>query len=363
MPLVNGSPPARRPRRRPGLFALLMWGIVAALLVWVLATVPLGDALAALARLRVWQIAVLMIGNAAILILFAARWWFILRALGHAVPYASLTSYRWAAYGITYFTPGSQFGGEPLQVYLSQRRHGLPTPTAITSVALERLLELVGNFTILAAGVVITLGGPLVGSAVRAEGIAASLGLLMIPVGFLAATWAGRHPITWLLRRLPARLRQSDRLQRLIEGAADSELQATTLIRQRPWTVVEAMLVSGVAWIAMFAEMWLAVAFLGLPLTPVQLVAVMTAARIAILLPSPGGLGTLEAGQVWVFAALGLDPALGLSLSLIVRLRDVLFAGAGLAWGAHLTSTTKQASADPSSLRSEERGGDQGLDR
>ncbi len=344
-------------RRRLPLLSLLVWGIVLALLAWALTTVPLAEALAALARLRLWQIAILLVGNAAILILFAARWWLILRALGHPIPYFSLAGYRWAAYGITYFTPGSQFGGEPLQIALIRRRHGVPTSTAVASVALERLLELVGNFSVLAAGVAFTLGGPLPGGAARAEGAAMALALLMIPVGFLGATWLGRHPISWLLARLPARIRRSSRIRRLAEGVADSEEQAAALIRQRPWTVVEAMLASGVAWIALFGEMGLAVAFLGVPVTPMRLIAVMTAARVAILLPSPGGLGTLEAGQVWMFGALGLDPALGLSLSLIVRLRDTLFAATGLAWGALLTRPARRSPAIPPPPGAEEGGG------
>ncbi len=76
--------------------------------------------------------------------------------------------------------------------------------------------------------------------------------------------------------------------------------------------------------------------FLGLGLTLIQLVVILTAARIAFLLPLPGGIGTLEASQVLAFQALGFDPALGLSFSLAVRARDVLFGGIGLWWGGVL---------------------------
>jgi uncharacterized membrane protein YbhN (UPF0104 family) len=54
-------------------------------------------------------------------------------------------------------------------------------------------------------------------------------------------------------------------------------------------------------------------------------------------LPVPAGLGALEASQVFALQALGYDAALGLSLSLLIRLRDLLFGGLGLALAAHWT--------------------------
>ena len=56
----------------------------------------------------------------------------------------------------------------------------------------------------------------------------------------------------------------------------------------------------------------------------------LTAARIAFLTPLPGGLGALEASQVFAMGALGFNPALGISISLWIRSRDVLLALLGL---------------------------------
>jgi len=97
--------------------------------------------------------------------------------------------------------------------------------------------------------------------------------------------------------------------------------------------VLMALFVSAVVWVLMLAELGLALHALGLVLTPTQVAAVLVAMRIAFMLPSPGALGTLEAGQVLVFQAMGLDPAAGLGLSLIIRARDVLFGVVGLLLG------------------------------
>jgi len=93
------------------------------------------------------------------------------------------------------------------------------------------------------------------------------------------------------------------------------------------------LLISMVSWAAMLGEYWLMLRLLGLNLTPIQAISTLTAARIAILLPLPAGLGTLEASQVLALGALGLNPAAGISLSLLIRVRDVALGGLGLWWG------------------------------
>ena len=83
----------------------------------------------------------------------------------------------------------------------------------------------------------------------------------------------------------------------------------------------------------MIAEFQWMATFLGMSLTFAQLIALLTAARVAFLLPLPGGLGTLEASQVWALGLMGLNPAAGLGLSLLIRLRDVSLGLLGLWWG------------------------------
>jgi uncharacterized membrane protein YbhN (UPF0104 family) len=84
----------------------------------------------------------------------------------------------------------------------------------------------------------------------------------------------------------------------------------------------------------MILEYWLMLIFLGGPVTVGQTIILLTAARIAFLLPSPGGLGTLEASQLLAFSAVCLNPAIGISLSLLIRARDVTLGSVGLWWSS-----------------------------
>ncbi len=309
------------------------WVLVAVLLWWVLRSVSLSDAWDILRLLSVPQILTLLALNVLIAFTFGWRWWLVLRAQGFSIPYPILASYRLVCFSISYFTPGPHFGGEPLQVYLARSRHGVPVSYAAASVALDKLLEVLVNFSFLLIGVVITLQAQIAPGLIHGEAVAAVVCLLCVPLALLAALYAGHHPLSGLLERLPSRFRPPERWRRIV---FETEDQAIVACREHPGAILAALAGSVVIWVALLAEYWLSTRFLGLNLTFVQLVSVVTVARVALLLPSPGGLGTLEAGEVLMMGWLGLNPALGLSLSLLIRARDILFGIIGLLWGAWL---------------------------
>ncbi|MCA9978897.1 MAG: flippase-like domain-containing protein, partial [Anaerolineales bacterium] len=243
-----------------------------------------------------------------------------------------------------YFTPGPQFGGEPVQVILVERQHGVPRSAALTAVSLDKTLELTVNFAFLLAGVFVVLQAGVLGDGVALETAVLALILLLgLPLFFLAATWQGWQPLTRLWRwgkRLPLRRWAVfyDRIGRLILSSED---QAARFCRERPFTLVLALIVSIISWLAMVAEYWLMLTFLGGPVTAITTIILLTAARIAFLLPAPGGLQTLEASQLLAFAAVGLNPAIAISLSLLIRGRDVLLGAVGLWWGSRRQQRTR----------------------
>jgi uncharacterized membrane protein YbhN (UPF0104 family) len=74
------------------------------------------------------------------------------------------------------------------------------------------------------------------------------------------------------------------------------------------------------------------------------------AMRVAILFPMPAGLGVVEAGLALAATALGLSPAAGLSMSLLIRLRDVTLGLVGL-WLGGFTLWSQQTSPVDQQMR------------
>jgi uncharacterized protein (TIRG00374 family) len=305
-----------------------IWGLAGALLWLVARSVPLGAVLQTLAQLRGWQVGVLALLNGLVLLTLNGRWWLILRGLGHELPFWPLLGHRLAAFGVSYFTPGPQFGGEPVQVLLVEQQHNVPRTAAIAAVSLDKTVELLLNFGFLALGVLLVLQTGLLGEALAGGTAVWLLFFLFPPMIYLWLIWRGRQPVTRLLRWLNMR-----RVARLETAVAQSEAQMNTLCQRNPGALLGAVTVSGLSWALMIAEFYAMATFLGVSLTFAQLIALLTAARVAFLLPLPGGLGTLEASQVWALGLMGFNPAAGIGLSLLIRLRDVTLGLLGLWWG------------------------------
>ena len=67
----------------------------------------------------------------------------------------------------------------------------------------------------------------------------------------------------------------------------------------------------------------------------------------------PAKVGTQEGGKVVLFAALGLNPARGLTVGVVRRIRELVYAGLGLVALGWLSARTGPSRARPSTgLRS-----------
>jgi uncharacterized membrane protein YbhN (UPF0104 family) len=80
----------------------------------------------------------------------------------------------------------------------------------------------------------------------------------------------------------------------------------------------------------MISEYMLITSFLGVNLHNWQTVAGWATSWLSFLVPLPGGLGALEASQVFTLGAFGMSAALALSVALLIRARDLLIGGLGL---------------------------------
>jgi uncharacterized protein (TIRG00374 family) len=299
-----------------------------------------------LLSLTVAELAILLVVNAVILLLFCTRWWLVLRAYGYPVPYFKLSGYRMAGFSISYFTPGTQFGGEPLQAYLVQSRHTVPTSTAMAAVSIDKLLELFTNFSFMALGILVVASYGLLPGFNRVD-LAGWIGvLLLLPVVYFAILMTGRYPLGWALTRMPAGLWRKRWLEKLPVLILNTEREMSRLFRSKPLLVVWTLLISSIVWALMLFEYWLTVNFLGGRLTLLQAVGGYTAMRVSFLTPLPGGVGLLEGSQVLALTAFGYTTALGISMSLLIRARDFIVGIFGLWVGGMIGANMWKKSAD-----------------
>ncbi|RCK71868.1 MAG: hypothetical protein ANABAC_2691 [Anaerolineae bacterium] len=315
------------------LLTLLLLLLAGGLLVWTFARVHWSEVWLALRSLHLWQISIWMLVNLLILILLNLRWWFLLRLQGVKVPFFSIFIYRLAGFGLSYLTPGPQFGGEGWLVLLLRRRHGVSFMEGSISVAIDKLIELLANFSFLAFGLLVSLQVGVPNTILSTVLTLPLIGLLSAPFLLFGLLAKGILPASWLAKRWqqPPRL-----LLKLLQVLSDAEQRSASLIRQKLWLLIAVYLYSLGIWLVLLGEFWLMLHFLGIDVGFRQTVFTLTAARLAFLTPLPGGLGALEAAQVAAVQGLGFSAALGLSLSLLQRGRDLLLASLGIAFGSLL---------------------------
>src|SRR5512145_2802175 len=331
-PLGEGSPLSlwerARLRAKPALRLFAVYAALALLLYFALRNVPLHEIWNTIRGLQLWQVGALFGLSLFIYALITLRWWVIVRAENKYIPYFPLLLVRIAVFGVSYFTFGPHVGGEPLQVFYLQRKYKLTFTHATASVIMDKLLELLANFFLLAMGLTAILQAGILSTKGSSPWLSLS-GLLILciwPPIHIVFLYKRAYPVSAILRGIPF-LKKDSRPVRFI---AASERLAGTFCRRHLSSLVSATVISIVAGVGMVCEFALIVNFLGIELSSWQTIAAWTAGWLALLVPLPGGVGALEASEVFALGVFGVPAALAIGVTLVMRGRDLLIGGLGL---------------------------------
>jgi len=312
---------------------VLLWLFALGLAGLTLSRLPLADILHSITALTLPQWLFWLLLNLAIVLLGNRRWQVLSGMLGAPVGFGRLLLLRQAGQTISFLTPGPQFGGEPLQVYWLYSHCAVPLHKAVLALGLDRCCELGINLTVLLLGVLLLTQGS---GAAQWQQIAAVLLLVLV----LAAIFGGvllQQP-QWLTNRLTRLARywhQHPLLQKGSLGQIGSHWSALATdlqlaLKQSKRTLVLAVLLSLLGWVALLGEQALLLGLLGLDITLQGFVLIIVALRLAMLLPLPGGIGTIEASVLWAFQILELPASAALGLIAMIRLRDAIVLVTGL---------------------------------
>jgi uncharacterized protein (TIRG00374 family) len=305
-----------------------VYSVLAVLLFFALRNAPLGELWKTLLQLRPWQIAILFGLNLFIYALITLRWWLIVRAENKLVAYFPLLLIRVAVFGVSYFSFGPHVGGEPLQVFYLKRKYKFTFTHATASVIMDKLLELLANFFLLAVGLTAIFQAGILSASGRTSWLSLSglVILCMWPPSHIILLYRRKYPVSAILRGIPF-IKKDSKLVRFI---AASERLAGTFCRRHLSALLSAIMVSLCAAVGMISEFALIAHFLNIRLPFWQTVAAWTAGWLALLAPLPGGLGALEASEVFALGLFGVSAASAIGVTLVMRGRDLLVGGLGL---------------------------------
>jgi uncharacterized membrane protein YbhN (UPF0104 family) len=136
----------------------------------------------------------------------------------------------------------------------------------------------------------------------------------------------GITPISRLMLRQPFIPKENSAIRMTVVA----ERMASAFCRKHLGPMFAATGASFLAVAGIAIEYYLMVSFLGMEINAIQVFAALTVLQVAFLMPLPGGLGALEASQVFALGAFGQPAAAAIGLTLLMRARDMLNGGIGL---------------------------------
>jgi len=281
-----------------------------------------------LARFGPWFIVTCALGGS-FFFFQAAAWWTILKDFFQKVPLSHLLSIKIVSSAFNLVLPSASLGGDAMRAFMIQEH--MPLIEGIPSVLFDKTIEFVASLIFLVSGLflgLLSLHLPkaLVISVIISLSITALITLL-----FILAQKAG---LTKTLMKLG----------RFVPGAEGWAAKNAHHLRELDQSLsllysrsnIKALVPIGLnvlSRLAGVAEVMVIMAVLRAPINFMQALLISTVVTVGntVFFVLPGQWGVMEGVYIVVLRSMGFPAAIGLSLSIIRRIRTLIFAGLGLA--------------------------------
>jgi uncharacterized membrane protein YbhN (UPF0104 family) len=223
--------------------------------------------------------------------------------------------------------PSAKVAGDPVRIALVYG-DGVPGAPAGAGVALDRVLEVTGNVVAATLFVTVFMSAHQAATGPATEVLATLLLLLPALALPLLLLWWGKRPLAPLYRL--AVERRGHRWRRVIAAARATEDQLLSFFARHPATFWVGLAASLLIECLVIVEYELLLRTFGVHLPLPTLLIALVFSGLSRAVPTPAGLGALEASQVAALAIAGEPAAAGFVVGLIMRLHETLLAAIGL---------------------------------
>ncbi len=260
--------------------------------------------------------------SVSLLLLHTWRWKIIVKT-EKDVPFMSLFAYKIVGYGVSFITPAAKMGGEPLRAAMLQR-HGYKMNRALSTVVIDKVIDIATMAFLFILAVVLTVTTYAIPQDMFVLLVIGAVLFVGIMVYFYYQILNNKNLFVRIFRKL--RLDKLKSMANAEKKIMEFEKVIADFHKKRQDAFYKVLFLSAFAWLLMFAEFTLALAFFGITGTSfMNLFLVITIMGAAYMIPIPLALGVLEAGEASLFTLLGLEAAAGVGLSILVRFRDLMW--------------------------------------
>lgn len=315
-------------RYRRGLALVVGFVAGTALVVGLLATVGLGDVVAAFRELSAPFLVAVVGGTLGNLVVWGLAMHAVYSGLGHAVRRRqAVAAYAGVAFA-NRASPVAQLGTEPIAAAVASRIARTDYETSLAAVFGVDVVNFATSLVLAALGLVYFATG----AVLAGDLVVAALALLATATGLVAAgvaAWRYRlelsGPVAATLAVLGRRL---DRAvpswtpppERALRRRVDTFLADLERLASAPRAVALALSLSTLGWLLLATTLHLSLRALGTAAPLVAPLFLVPLAQLAVVVPLPGGVGSVEAALVVLLvAAVALPPAVAAAVALVYR--------------------------------------------
>jgi len=303
-------------------------GVGVAALAWMCWQFGLDELITTLGQVSATGLLVYLLLSVAVVVAHSIRWQLVTRALGERVPLSRLVGARLAGDAVGALVPSAKLAGEPVRVALVCA-DGVAGTEAGAGVSIDRLLEVISNMLCFVLYVSIF-------SLTRVDSARSAPAVIAVMVALLAALAV---PLLMLRRGMaPLAPLYGERAQRWLRPLAPwmpalrgTEAHLLTFFRDHAGTFMVGLVAALGTEALVVGQYWMLLSAFAITLDLPTLLLALVGTGFARSLPTPAGLGALEASQVSVLALAAGRPDIGFVVGVVMRLHETLWILVGLA--------------------------------
>jgi uncharacterized membrane protein YbhN (UPF0104 family) len=259
----------------------------------------------------------------------AWAWWLIQKAFFRRVPLRLLYRIKIITAAFNLVLPAASLGGEAMRAFLVKEH--IPLREGIPSVLFDKTIEFIGSLVFLTTGfllglICLRLPTTLIIPVVVSLGITATGTLLFIVMQ--------KRGVTKTLTRLTGRFRKARNwIQEHETQLRTLDQNLRVLYTRSNHRALLPIALQVVGRLLGTVEIIIIMAVLKSPVTFVQAIVISAVVTIgnSVFFILPGQWGVMESFYILTLQSMGYPAAVGLSLSVIRRIRNIVFVGLGLA--------------------------------
>jgi len=279
-----------------------------------------------------WGIVVILLLTVLISVVGTWRLKFILEVQGNKLPFLKLFEVWIAGFAISYLTPIAILGGEVFMIYALRRSYPISWEKSASAVFIHKVLDATIFFPFLILGIFtfpVLSGFFPKGGIIIVGGVVAGILITLLAV-FYIKSFREESTLDWFLkifRMNRKKLEERGEGGRLVLLAEKEIVSFFGVRKKEMWQGIGLSLLK---YILIIARIFLLIFFLKGSFHVLESIAAYGFFNLAILVPVPAMLGSLEVAEGLVFEGMSFGANVGLAFSLVLRSMDTLFCIIGL---------------------------------